>query len=172
MILSFSPKNTNEFQASTQRSVIFLTAGKITPIKSFQDYYFYPKIMQIKILCFKCTECTILLLIIITAFLFQEVNVFGTNASQGPQLQKDTSMIIESVKHLQYVQSRCCLRTPSIPQAGYPTLLSWRWRYDLSRLKTSRFPHVVREKYLCLLTRSMFINMYESEIAYDILQSI
>ena len=30
------------------------------------------------------------------------------------------------------------VRVPSMLRAGYPTLLAWRWRYDLSRLKTSR----------------------------------
>ena len=34
----------------------------------------------------------------------------------------------------------------SIRKHGYPTLLTWRGRYDLTRLKTSRWlPHVVRE---------------------------
>ena len=58
------------------------------------------------------------------------------------------------INYIQYVQSRWGLRTPSMLRAGYPVLLTWRGRYDLSRLKTSRWlPHVV-------FTRSMLIKMY------------
>ena len=50
-------------------------------------------------------------------------------------------------------------------RAGYPTLLTWRGRYDLSRLKQqvfiTRSPRIVTE---CLLTRSMLIKMYVQAI--------
>ena len=59
-------------------------------------------------------------------------------------------------------QSRRSLRTPSMPRAGYPTLLAWRGRgtiYSGSRPAgvTTRSPRMVTE---CLLTRSMLIKMY------------
>ena len=48
------------------------------------------------------------------------------------------------------------LRTPSRLRAGFPTLLQWRWRYDFSRLKTSRvLPHTSVLVIECFLTRSM-----------------
>ena len=64
--------------------------------------------------------------------LFQEDNIFGTNASltYGPQLH---IYVWENATYLQYVQSRWGLRTPSLLRAGYPTLLNWRGRYDLSK---------------------------------------
>ena len=65
------------------------------------------------------------------------------------------------INYLQYVLSRWGLCTPSMLRAGYPTLLTWRGRYNLTRLKTSRWlPHVVLIVTECLLTRSMLIKMY------------
>ena len=64
------------------------------------------------------------------------------------------------INYLQYVQSRWGLRTPSMLRAGYPTLLTWRGRYDLTQdqqVVTTRSPRIVTE---CLLTRSMLIKMY------------
>ena len=50
------------------------------------------------------------------------------------------------IHYLQYVQSRWGLRTPNMLLADYPTLLTWRGRYVLTRLKTSRWLlHIVRE---------------------------
>ena len=50
------------------------------------------------------------------------------------------------IHYLQYVQNRWGLRTPNMLLAGYPTLLTWKGRYVLTRLKTSRWLlHVVRE---------------------------
>ena len=49
--------------------------------------------------------------------------------------------------YLQYIHNRWGLRirTPSMLRAGYPTLLTWRGKYDLFRLKTIRLPHAVWE---------------------------
>ena len=47
--------------------------------------------------------------------------------------------------YLQYVQSRWGLRTPNMLRADYPTLHAWRGGTILSRLKTSRLPHVIRD---------------------------
>ena len=67
-----------------------------------------------------------------------------------------------SINYLQYVQSLC---TPTMLRAGHPTLLTWRRRYDLTRLKTSkittRSPRLVTE---CLVTRSMLIKIYVHDI--------
>ena len=68
---------------------------------------------------------------------------------------------------MQYVQSSWGLRTSSMLRAGYPTLLAWRGRYELSRLKTSRCfqcsPRMITE---CLFTRSMLIKMYKFTISW------
>ena len=84
---------------------------------------------------------SLLLIIITTTTLFQEDTIFGTNASltYGPQIQKHTCVwsLPNNENYLQYLQSRWGLRTSSMLRAGYPTLLAWRGRYDLSRLKTS-----------------------------------
>ena len=60
------------------------------------------------------------------------------------------------------------VRSPYIEHAGagYLTLLAWRGRYDLSKIKTAgvttRCPRMVTE---CLLTRSMLIKMYKFTIS-------
>ena len=69
-------------------------------------------------------------------------NIVGTNDSltYGPRLQSRNDIgNWTCINYLQYVQSRWGLRTPSLLRAGYPTLLTWRGRYDLTRLKTSRW---------------------------------
>ena len=51
-------------------------------------------------------------------------------------------------------------------RAGYPTLLAWRGRYNLSSLKTSRFYHTLSENgNRVLLTRSVLIKMYKFTIS-------
>ena len=50
-------------------------------------------------------------------------------------------LIITKQWKLFTVQSRWGLRTSNMLRACYPTLLAWRGRFDLSRLKTSRCYH-------------------------------
>ena len=64
------------------------------------------------------------------------------------------------INYLQYVQSR----RPSMLQAGYLTLLTWRVRYDEvqdQQVVTTRNPQIITE---CLLTHTMLIKMYEYAI--------
>ena len=95
-------------------------------------------------------------LLIIT--LFQEGNIFGTNASLTYVLRyKDIHAFdYNNENYLQYVKSRGGVRTSSMLRAGYPTLLAWRGRcnYPGSRPAgvTTRCPILVTE---CLLTRSI-----------------
>ena len=56
------------------------------------------------------------------------------------------------------VQSRWGLRTSSMLQAGYPTLLAWRGRLDLSRLQTSRCYHTLSENGSRVFTHSLDVN--------------
>ena len=50
-------------------------------------------------------------------------------------------------------------------RAGYPTLLAWKGRYDLSRLKTSRcYYHTLSENGNRVFTHSMLIKMYKFTI--------
>ena len=80
-----------------------------------------------------------MIIIIIIATLFQEDNIFGMYAglTYGPQL--GMSLIIEQTYKLSTVCTEQ-VRSPYTEHAasGLPTLLHWRGRYDLSRLKTSR----------------------------------
>ena len=102
-----------------------------------------------------------IMMIIIIVTLFQENNIFGTNASlQG------------NFTYLQYVQRRWGLRTPSILRAGYPTLLAWRgvggWGDTICPgSRPTGYSEIVTEY---LLTRSTLINMYIHDI-YMYLQS-
>ena len=85
------------------------------------------------------------------------------------------------INYLQYVLCRWGFRTPSMLRAGYPTLLHWRGRYNLSNPtplegevrfvqpypiggggticpgSKPRSPKIIVE---CLLTHSMLIKMY------------
>ena len=66
------------------------------------------------------------------------------------------------INYLQYVQRRWGIRTPSMLQAGYPTLLTLEGevRFDQAQdqqVVITRSPRIVTE---CLLTRSMLIKMY------------
>ena len=68
--------------------------------------------------------------------------------------------------YLQYVQSRWGLRTSSMLRVGYPTLLAWRGRYDLSSLKTSRFYHTLSENGNRVFTHWLIlIKMYKFTIS-------
>ena len=67
--------------------------------------------------------------IIMIITLFQEDNIFGTNASLTNIWSTVTIfMMRENVTYLQYVQSRRGLPIPSMLRAGYPTLLAWGTR--------------------------------------------
>ena len=75
---------------------------------------------------------------------------------------KDIHTFDRNENYLQYVQSRCGLRTPSMLRAGCLTLLPWRGGGTIcpgSRPAgvTARIPRMVTE---CLLTRSMLIKIH------------
>ena len=88
----------------------------------------------------------IIIIIIVVITLFQEGNIFGTSASltYGSQLQLEIVSFVIDKWLLFTVWTE---KIPSMLRAGSPTLPTWRRKYDLSRLKTSRLPHVVRDSY-------------------------
>ena len=102
-------------------------------------------LIDVKIMFQFTVFCLLIIIIIIT--LFQEDNIFCTNASltYGPQIQRHACvrLLENNEDYLQYVQSWWGLRTSSMLRTGYLTLLAWRGKYDLSRLKA------VPRRYFC-----------------------
>ena len=86
---------------------------------------------------------TLLVIIIIIITLFRENNVLRTSVSLtcSPRLQY--SCIYDVRKFNLYEQ----MRSPYTEHVarGFPSLLTWKGRYDLSRFKTSRLSQVVRD---------------------------
>ena len=85
----------------------------------------------------------IIMIIIIIITLFQEDNIFDTDVSltYGPQITKTYMRLIitdrTKIIYSMYRAGEVSVHRAGL-QVGYPTLLLWRGRYNLSRLKTSR----------------------------------
>ena len=86
------------------------------------------------------SEACVMVIIIIITTLFQEDNIFGTNASLT-YMRLIITKKKKKKKKTRKLFKVCTDRTPSMLWAGYPTLLTWRGWVRFIQAQDNWLPH-------------------------------